>query len=100
MAFEKKTAATEKVEKKKVTEEELAKARAIVTLAEQEQAEAEKKAAEEARAPKHFKPGVWVCTEDCYHNGQLFRAGQKVEWKKPSEAPVVDGYVRHFQPEG
>lgn len=99
MAFEKKTATTEKVEKK-VTEEELAKAREIVARADKEQAEAEKKAAEEARAPKHFKPGWWVCTEDCYHNGQLFKVGKRVEWKKPSEAPVVDGYVRHFQPEG
>ena len=98
MAFEKKP--TEKVETKKVTEEELAKAKVTIAKAEAEQAEEARRAYEEARAPKKFKPGKWVCVEDCYHNGTLYKAGRVVEFKKADEAPVVNGLVRHFQPEG
>ena len=84
---------------KKLTADDIENARAILARVEQEQAEAERKALEEAMAPKKFKAGKWVCVEDCYHSGRLFKDGDVVEWKKAGEAPVVDGYVRHFQPE-
>lgn len=84
---------------KKLTSDDIENARAILARVEAEQAEAERKALEEAIAPKKFKAGRWVCVEDCFHGGRLYREGDTVEWKKASEAPVSDGFVRHFQPE-
>jgi len=89
------------IEKKeqKYTEDDILKAKELLAKVEAEQLEAERKAIEEAKAPKKFKAGKWVCVEDCYHNGTMYKAGDVAEWKKAGEAPVVDGFVKHFQPE-
>lgn len=84
---------------KKITQDDIDKARAVIAEAEQEQAAAKKKALEEAMAPKKFKAGNWVCVEDCYHNGTLYKVGTVVTFKKTEDAPVANGFVRHFQPE-
>ena len=84
---------------KKITEDDIIRAKEILAQVEAKQAEDERKAMEEAMAPKKFKPGKWICTEDCYHNGTMYKAGDVAVWKKQGEAPVVGGFVRHFQPE-
>lgn len=87
-------------ETKKYTEAELEKAREILAAAEREQAEARMKEELEAIKPKRFKAGVWVCVQDCFHGGRLYKAGDKVSWQKAKEAPVdAGGYVLNFQPE-
>lgn len=84
---------------KKYTEDDIIKATELLNKVAAERAEAERKALEEARAPKKFKPGRWICTEDCYHNGTFYKAGDSADWKKISEAPMSGVYVKHFQPE-
>ena len=85
--------------KEEYTEAELAKAREVILAYEAAQAEKAKKEAEEAAAPKKFKPGKWICTRECWHGGRIWRPGDIAEWKKSQEAPVVGGFVKHFQPE-
>lgn len=84
-----------------ITEEEYKKAIETVKEYEKQEAEALAKARAEMLKPKKFKPGEWVCTRDCYHNGRLYSAGETVEFTKPSDAPVDEkGLVNNFAPRG
>jgi len=84
---------------KKYTPEDIADMQQVIARYEAEQAEKARKEAEEAAAPKRFKAGRWVCIEECYHGGRLWQPGEKTDWKKAAEAPIVGGFVRHFMPE-
>lgn len=82
-----------------ISEEEYKKAIETVKEYEKQVAEALAKERAELLKPKKFKPGEWVCTTDCYHNGRLYSAGEVVKFKKQSDAPVDDeGFVNNFVP--